>query len=126
MSWDPVYRLIKKIPRGRVTTYGDLARALKLPGGARAVGYAMAATPRGKGIPWHRVIGAGGRLLIPEPHGSMQRRLLESEGVAVDVTRVDMKRFGWLPAGAKRKTKRSATGMLKRAEKRRAKGRARR
>jgi methylated-DNA-protein-cysteine methyltransferase related protein len=126
MSWDPVYRLIKKIPRGRVTTYGDLARTLKLPGGARAVGYAMAATPRGQGIPWHRVIGAGGRLLIPEPHGSMQRRLLESEGVTVDVIRVDMKRFGWLPAGAKRKTKRPAADKLKRVQRRRVKGRTRR
>jgi methylated-DNA-protein-cysteine methyltransferase related protein len=97
MSWDPVYRLIKKIPRGRVTTYGELARALRLPGGARAVGYAMAATPRGRGIPWHRVVGAGGRLLIPEPHGSMQRRLLETEGVVVEGTRLDLKRYGWSP-----------------------------
>jgi len=103
MSWDPVYRLIKKIPRGRVTTYGDLARKLRLRGGARAVGYAMAACPSGKGIPWHRVVGAGGRLLIPEPHGSLQRRLLETEGVQVDHTRIDMQRYGWT-ATAKRKT----------------------
>ena len=97
MSWDPVYRLIKKIPRGRVTTYGELARALRLPGGARAVGYAMAATPKGRGIPWHRVVGAGGRLLIPEPHGSMQRRLLETEGVVVEGARLDLKRYSWSP-----------------------------
>ena len=61
MSWDPVYRLVKRIPRGRVTTYGELAKTLRLRGGARAVGYAMAATPNGRGIPWHRVIGAGGQ-----------------------------------------------------------------
>lgn len=112
MSWEPVYRLIKKIPRGRVTTYGELARALKLPGGARAVGYAMAATPHGRGIPWHRVIGAGGRLLIPEPHGTIQRRLLETEGVAVDVTRVDLKIYGWSPAKPRkpaRKAKRASS-----------------
>lgn len=102
MSWNPVYRLIKKIPRGRVTTYGELARKLRLRGGARAVGYAMAACPSGKGIPWHRVVGAGGRLLIPEPHGSLQRRLLESEGVQIDYARIDMKRYGWTPT-AKRK-----------------------
>lgn len=95
MSWEPVYRLIKKIPRGRVTTYGQLARKLRLRGGARAVGYAMAACPSGRGIPWHRVIGAGGRLLIPEPHGSLQRRLLESEGVRVEFGRVDMARYAW-------------------------------
>ena len=67
MSWDPVYRLVKKIPRGRVTTYGEVAKALRLPGGARAVGYAMAATPTGRGIPWHRVLGAGGHIRVPEP-----------------------------------------------------------
>ncbi|MGA8674783.1 MAG: MGMT family protein, partial [Candidatus Acidiferrales bacterium] len=65
MSWDPVYRLVKQIPRGRVTTYGAVAKALRLPGGARAVGYAMAACPSGGGIPWHRVIGAGGRTRMP-------------------------------------------------------------
>jgi methylated-DNA-protein-cysteine methyltransferase related protein len=97
MSWDPVYRLIKKIPRGRVTTYGELARKLRLRGGARAVGYAMAACPGGKGIPWHRVVGAGGRLLIPEPHGSLQRRLLETEGVRVEFGRIDMRRYAWTP-----------------------------
>ena len=97
MSWDPVYRLIKKIPRGKVTTYGELARALRLPGGARAVGFAMAACPNGRGIPWHRVVGAGGYLRIPEPHGSLQRRLLEAEGVTIDGTKVDIARHGWSP-----------------------------
>jgi methylated-DNA-protein-cysteine methyltransferase related protein len=105
MSWDPVYRLIKKIPRGRVTTYGELARKLRLPGGARAVGYAMAACPSGRGIPWHRVVGAGGRLLIPEPHGSLQRRLLEAEGVRTEFGRIDMQCYGWTP-GSKRKISR--------------------
>ncbi len=98
MSWERVYRLVKRIPRGRVTTYGSLAKALRLPGGARAVGYAMAACPNGRGIPWHRVVGAGGRLMIPEPHGSLQRRLLEAEGVEIaERRRVDMPRFIWLP-----------------------------
>ncbi len=97
MSWDPVYRLVKQIPRGRVTTYGYLSKALRLRGGARAVGYAMAACPSGHGIPWHRVIGAGGRLLLSEPHASLQRRLLESEGIVVSGTRVDFERYGWNP-----------------------------
>jgi methylated-DNA-protein-cysteine methyltransferase related protein len=101
MSWQPVYRLIKKIPRGKVTTYGELARSLRLPGGARAVGYAMAACPSGQGIPWHRVVGAGGRLLIPEPHGSLQRRLLESEGVKLNSSRINMSLFGWSPTRAR-------------------------
>jgi methylated-DNA-protein-cysteine methyltransferase-like protein len=101
MSWDPVYRLIKRIPRGRVTTYGELAKALRLPGGARAAGYAVAATPKGRGIPWHRVIGAGGRVRVPEPYASLQRKLLESEGVEFDGGTIDMKQFGWSPARTK-------------------------
>ena len=95
MSWDPVYKLVKRIPRGRVTTYGALAKALRLRGGARAAGYAMAGCPGGKGIPWHRVVGSGGKLLIREPHSSLQRRLLETEGVTVDGKRVNMKQFEW-------------------------------
>ena len=51
MSWETVYILVKKIPRGRVTTYGELARALRLSGGARAVGYAMAACPAAAAFP---------------------------------------------------------------------------
>lgn len=97
MSWEPVYALVKRIPRGRVTTYGELARALRLSGGARAVGYAMAACPNGRGIPWHRVIGAGGKVRMPEPHASLQRRLLDSEHVVFDGSRIDLIRFGWSP-----------------------------
>jgi methylated-DNA-protein-cysteine methyltransferase related protein len=109
MSWDPIYRLVKLIPRGRVTTYGAIAKALRLPGGARAVGYAMAACPNGRGIPWHRVIGAGGRTRLPEPYASLQRRLLTSERVVVDGTRIDMKLYSWTPKkprGSSRKSKR--------------------
>lgn len=93
MSWQPVYRLVKKIPRGRVATYGDVAKALRLPGGARVVGYAMASCPADQAIPWHRVVGAGGRLLISEPHASLQRRLLSSEGVSIEGRTIDMNRF---------------------------------
>ena len=105
-TWDPVYTLVKQIPRGRVTTYGALAKALRLPGGARTVGHAMAASPSGKGIPWHRVVGAGGKLLIREPHASLQRKLLESEGVLVLESRIPIKKHLWIPARPKR-TKRS-------------------
>ncbi len=97
MSWNAVYRLVRRIPRGRVVSYGQVARALRLRGGARAAGRAMAACPPGRGIPWHRVLGAGGRLLIREPYASLQRKLLESEGVTffsplrVDFARHNMK-----------------------------------
>jgi methylated-DNA-protein-cysteine methyltransferase-like protein len=97
MSWDPVYRLVQRIPRGRVLTYGVLARLLRLPGGARTAGRAMAATPSGKGIPWHRVLGERGKILIREPYASLQRKLLESEGVTLIESRVDLKRHLWKP-----------------------------
>jgi methylated-DNA-protein-cysteine methyltransferase-like protein len=104
MNWNSVYVLVKKIPRGRVTTYGAIARALKLRGGARAAGHAMAACPNGRGIPWHRVAGAGGRLLLREPHVSLQRKLLESEGITVVERRIeDFAALQWLPGMKKRR-----------------------
>lgn len=102
MSWDPVYRLVKQIPRGRVTTYGALAKALHLRGGARTAGRAMAATPSGKGIPWHRVVGDHGKLLIPEPYGSLQRKMLQSEGVELVEFRVNLKKCLWTPSSGKK------------------------
>jgi methylated-DNA-protein-cysteine methyltransferase related protein len=107
MKWDPIYRMVKRIPRGRVTTYGDLARALKTKGGARALGHAMAACPGGRGIPWHRVVGAGGRLLIREPQRSLQRHLLVTEGVAMKGASADLQRFGWTPRKSSRARERS-------------------
>lgn len=95
-GWNPVYKLVKKIPRGRVVTYGQVARAIKLRGGARAAGRAMAACPSGRGIPWHRVLGAGGRLLIREPQASLQRKLLESEGVHFIERRANLKLSGFV------------------------------
>jgi len=104
MSWAPVYSFVKQIPRGRVMTYGGLARALGLRGGARSAGRAMAASPSGKGIPWHRVVGFGGKLLIREPYASLQRKLLESEGVQMSERRVNIKLHLWIP-GKKAKGK---------------------
>ena len=99
MSWDRVYRFVQRIPRGKVLTYGVLARVLRLPGGARTAGRAMAGTPSGKGIPWHRVIGDRGEILIRGPHALLQKKLLESEGVQLVEFRVDLKRHLWHPAG---------------------------
>ena len=96
-SWDPVYKVVKLIPRGRVLTYGAVAQASRIPGGARSAGRAMAATPKGRGIPWHRVLGANGKLLIREPYASLQKKLLESEGVEVLENRIRLKNYLWTP-----------------------------
>jgi len=119
-SWDAVYRFVKEVPRGRVTTYGAVAKALRLRGGARVAGYAMAVCPSGKGIPWHRVVGAGGKLLIREPHASLQRRLLETEGVRIDGKRVNMKEFEW----SRRKSGKKTRGLASRGKRRRNTGRS--
>jgi methylated-DNA-protein-cysteine methyltransferase related protein len=105
MSWTPVYDLVKQIPRGRVLTYGGLAKLLKLRGGARSAGRAMSAGPSGQGIPWHRVIGADGRILVREPHASLQKKLLASEGVEIVESRVNLKRHLWIPHPKKRSSK---------------------
>jgi methylated-DNA-protein-cysteine methyltransferase related protein len=98
MNWKSVYALVKKIPRGRVMTYGGLAKALRLPGGARTAGRAMSANPSGQGVPWHRVVGAGGRLLIREPYASLQRKLLESEGLSLAEKRIlEFAKYEWSP-----------------------------
>ena len=98
MDYQIIYRLVRRIPRGRVATYGQLAN---LAGGgrrARYVGYAMHAAP--DGIPWHRVINAKGEV-SPRARGDsheLQRLLLEAEGVEFDLRgRVDLKRFAWKP-----------------------------
>src|ERR1700721_571233 len=104
MNWNPIYALVKKIPRGQVMTYGGLAKALRLPGGARTAGRAMAASPSGEGVPWHRVVGAGGKLLIREPHASLQRKLLESEGLALAEKRIlNFKNHVWISKKSQRR-----------------------
>jgi methylated-DNA-protein-cysteine methyltransferase-like protein len=106
LSWAAVYALVRRIPRGCVITYGQLARALRLRGGARTAGRAMAGCPSGRGIPWHRVVGAGGRILIREPQASLQRKLLESEVVRFIERRIAMKEHAWSVPSRKPKRKR--------------------
>src|SRR2546422_11040637 len=114
MSRGTVSNPVKQSPHGRVNTYGKLGKLIKLSGGARAEGRAMDASPSGQGIPWHRVIGAGGRILLREPHASLQQRLLESEGVGVLERRVDLSKHLWVPPGrAAAKPKKPRSGIRK-------------
>jgi methylated-DNA-protein-cysteine methyltransferase-like protein len=115
MNWNSLYKLVKKIPRGRVATYGQIARAVRLPGGARAAGRAMAASPSGQGIPWHRVVGAGGRLLLREPNVGLQRKLLESEGLQVAEKRIlNFSAREWFANKARTVRARAGKGMKRR------------
>ena len=98
-----VWGIAKRIPRGRVATYGQLAALLGMPGRARQIGYALSVTPENMKIPWHRVVNAEGRISLRLKHwetGSddLQRILLEAEGVTFDDSgRIDLKKFRWHP-----------------------------
>jgi methylated-DNA-protein-cysteine methyltransferase-like protein len=100
--WERVYAVVRRIPKGRVATYGQVARLAGLGQNARLAGYALHALPRHTLVPWHRVINARGKIsLSPLGGGDVtQRLLLEREGVRFDGRgRVDLKRFGWKPGG---------------------------
>ena len=103
-GWSRYYRVVSRIPRGRVATYGQVALVAGAPRAARQVGYALSAL-RGTRhrVPWQRVLGSRSRthaaISILDPMGSaVQRALLEAEGVEVDDRgRVSLERFGWAP-----------------------------
>jgi methylated-DNA-protein-cysteine methyltransferase related protein len=93
-----ITKVVCRIPKGRVATYGQIARLAGMPGHGRLVGYALHRLPEGSPAPWHRVVNRLGRIsLPPEPfEGSLQRRLLESEGVHFDAEdAIPLKRFQW-------------------------------
>lgn len=98
-TYDRIYAVVRRIPRGKVTTYGTVARIAGLPGQARLVGYALSSLRTGTTVPWHRVINAAGRLSLERAasgSGITQRLRLAREGVTIDAAgRISLARFGW-------------------------------
>jgi methylated-DNA-protein-cysteine methyltransferase related protein len=96
-----IYDVVRQIPVGRVSTYGDVAVVAGMPGQARLVGYALHALPGHSAVPWHRVINARGGISTGRafPGGELvQRQLLEAEGIEFDARgRVPLQRFRWQP-----------------------------
>ena len=86
-------RTVCRIPKGRVATYGDVARAAGYPGAVRQVAWALHNSS--SGIPWHRVLGAGGNIRLPGHAGLEQRTRLQAEGVSFRGSRVDMARHAF-------------------------------
>lgn len=96
MKHELIWRQIKKIPPGKVATYGQIARLAGIDGHARLVGYALHGLPRNSGVPWHRVINSQGHISVPGIPGRLQRRLLEKEKVVFSPAgKIDLKRFQW-------------------------------
>ena len=93
-----ILAVVARIPRGRVATYGQLARIAGLAGQARLAGYALHALPSGTPLPWHRVVNARGLVSTAGEHAARQRRLLQREGVRFDGEgRIDLERYQWQP-----------------------------
>ena len=86
-----IRNVVRKIPRGKVATYGSVAEAAGFPGNARRVAWALRNTD-GK-LPWHRVLGSGGKILLPKEAGAEQRFRLQAEGVEFRGAKVWMQEY---------------------------------
>ena len=92
-----IWAVVKRIPRGRVASYAQIAYEAGLPGRARMVGRALADAGASAKLPWHRVINAQGRIALPKSstaYVEQQSRLI-AEGVIFDGDRVSLARYGW-------------------------------
>ena len=99
-SYARIYAVVRRIPKGRVATYGQVAELAGLPRAARQVGYAMAALRPSTRVPWQRVVNARGEVSVRAEPGAeqVQRRRLEREGVRFDAAgRIALSRYGWQP-----------------------------
>jgi methylated-DNA-protein-cysteine methyltransferase-like protein len=95
-----IYVVVKKIPSGRVATYGQIAHLAGMPGQARLVGYALHQLSDKSGVPWHRVINRLGQISLKGSsfeNGRLQEKILRSEGVRLNNQGcIDLKKFRWI------------------------------
>lgn len=97
-SHERIFAAVRRIPRGRVATYGQIAQVAGLPRQPRLVGYALHSLPSSTTVPWHRVVNARGMVSVrADGTASLsQRLLLEREGILFDASgRLSLERFGW-------------------------------
>jgi methylated-DNA-protein-cysteine methyltransferase-like protein len=95
--FERVWRILKRVPRGRVVTYGQLSQMIERRLTPVGVVWALRAAPEGA-VPWHRVVNASGGISTDNEHEGLQRAMLESEGVELDRDgKIDLARFGWRP-----------------------------
>jgi methylated-DNA-protein-cysteine methyltransferase-like protein len=114
-----VKKILRAVPRGRVVTYGHVAALAGREGAARGVAWILHSSAEPAGLPWHRVIGAGGTISLPRGRGfEEQKKRLLAEGIAVGPRgRIDLKRYRWEPgtgaAGRSRAARRFLNALLK-------------
>jgi methylated-DNA-protein-cysteine methyltransferase-like protein len=97
-TFERIYAVVRRIPRRRVATYGQVARLAGVANGARQVGYALNALREGTTVPWFRVLNARGASSLRAGGDVTQRLLLEREGVHFDAGgRADLAAHGWRP-----------------------------
>ncbi len=110
-SYERIYRVVKRIPKGRVATYGQVAELADLPRQARQVGYALhALSGQDDRVPWQRVVNARGEISERSVSGTepLQRLLLEAEGVVFNASqRIDLDRYRWQPRPMKKRRRKS-------------------
>jgi methylated-DNA-protein-cysteine methyltransferase-like protein len=94
--YEIIWKTVKKVPYGRVATYGQIAREAGMEYQARLVGYALHALPRNLKIPWHRVINSAGKISLPGLSARRQKVLLEKEGIKFSPSgKVNLKIYQW-------------------------------
>jgi methylated-DNA-protein-cysteine methyltransferase related protein len=98
-AYQRIYAVVRRIPRGKVATYGQVAKLAGLTNAARQVGYALHALTGTSVLPWHRVINSAGRISLPPETGGVEQRFrLLKDGVMVDATgRIPLARHQWRP-----------------------------
>src|SRR3954464_14330422 len=106
--FEKIKGMIARVPHGKVATYGQIAQLAGFPGAARQVSWAL---HNSRGLPWHRIVGAGGKISLPGEAGFEQRMRLQGEGVGFNGLRVDMKTFAWTPV---KKVKKKGTRLKRR------------
>jgi methylated-DNA-protein-cysteine methyltransferase-like protein len=97
-NYQTVYETIRHVPKGKVVTYGEIARLCGFINQARLVGYALRSLPSRSKIPWHRVINSQGRISFPKNSSAyrQQKRLLGTDGIRFSGDKVDLEKYGWL------------------------------
>lgn len=99
-KYSRIYAVVRRIPSGKVASYGQVAKLARLHRHARLVGYALFQLEEDTSIPWHRVVNAKGEISCSparEQADRLQRVLLEAEGIVFNRQKIDLKQFGWKP-----------------------------